>query len=242
MVMQILGNNGSAIFTSSGKFVVPLGVSSVRVLVVGGGAGGGSGYAGGGGSGYVQVGEVVVEQFERINIVVGKGGQGSGHRVNDQSQTATAGERSAFGQYHTSNGGVAPTSNWQGSQGGSGGGGPSHPNTGTSGAGGTDGGAGNNAWQSGGNGQGTYSNSLRIFKRNSFVPGSGGAGGSIAFGHVGGGGGGGLLVNGKGPAGGNGQYARGGAGYGAGGGGGYLLGNHWFGGGNGADGLVYVEW
>ena len=58
-------------------FFVPLGMSSVRVLVVGGGAGGGSGHAGGAGSGYVQAEEVAVEQFERVPITVGKGGQGS---------------------------------------------------------------------------------------------------------------------------------------------------------------------
>ena len=214
------------------------------MLVVGGGAGGGSGRAGGAGSGYVQVKEVAVERFELITIVVGKGGQGSGHRVNDGTQNATAGERSAFGHYLTANGGVAPTSdNLRGSAGGSGGGGPSDSNYATrSGNGGSDGSEGNSAWQSGGSGQGTYSNRLTIFKHNVLAPGRGGTGGSIQYGYVGGGGGGGVLINSKGPAGGNGQYARGGTGYGAGGAGGYVLGNHWFEGGNGADGLVYVEW
>ena len=217
------------------------------MLVVCGGAGGGSGYAGGAGSGYVHAEEVAVEQFERVLIKVGKGGQGSQFKIDNSTQTATAGEPSAFGHYLIANGGVAPMSNWQGSAGGSGGGGPStssNYNYGTtnSGNGGSNGSEGNSAWQSGGSGQGTYSNKLTIFKHNVFAPGSGGTGGSIQYGYVGGGGGGGVLVNGNGPAGGNGQYARGGTGYGAGGAGGYLIGNHWFGGGNGADGLVYVEW
>ena len=233
--------NGSAIYTSSGKFIVPLGVSSVRVLLVGGGAGGGSGHAGGGGSGYVQAEEVAVEQLERVPITVGRGGQGSMHRLSNNAQTGTAGESSAFGHYLIANGGDVPTSNWQGATGGSGGGGPSS-NSSTSGSGGTNGGAGANAWQPGGNGQGAYAHKLRQFKLNSFSAGRGGAGGSIAQGQVAGGGGGGVLMNDKGPAAGGGQFARGGSGYGAGGGGGYVLANHWFGGGNGTSGLVYVEW
>ena len=101
---------------------------------------------------------------------------------------------------------------------------------------------GSNVWQPGGSGQGAYAHKLRQFKLNSFSAGRGGAGGLIAQRQVAGGGGGGVLINDKGPAAGNGQFARGGSGYGAGGGGGYVLGNHWFGGGNGTYGLVYVEW
>ena len=183
VVMQIVGPNGSTIYISSGEFIVPLGVSSVRVLVVGGGAGGGSGYAGGGGSGYVQVEEMSVRHFQRITIVVGKGGQGSGYKGGDGTQNATAGGLSAFGHYLFANGGIAPTTSWQGSAGGSGGGGPSGFNS-LSGAGGTDGGAGVNAWQNGGSGQGIFSNRLKNFKLNSFAPGSGGASGTIASGQV----------------------------------------------------------
>ena len=105
----MLDKNGSAIYSSSGKFVVPLGVSSVRVLVVGGGAGGGSGHAGGGGSGYVQLEKMAVEQLERVPITVGRGGQGSLHRLSNNAQSGTAGEPSAFGHYLIANGGDAPT-------------------------------------------------------------------------------------------------------------------------------------
>ena len=80
------------------------------------------------------------------------------------------------------------------------------------------------------------------FRYNTFAPGAGGVGAQLSRAEIGGGGGGGVLMNGGGPSGGNGQYAKGGAGYGAGGGGGYFLNGHWAAGGNGADGLVYIEW
>ena len=132
--------------------------------------------------------------------------------VNDNTQTATVGERSTFGHYLTANGGVAPTTNWQGAAGGTGGGGHS-PNGGMSGAGGTHGSSGIAAATAPGVGQGNYTNRLTISNAGLLTPGSGGAGGFIAYGHVAGGGGGGVLMIGKGPTGGNGQFSRGGTGY-----------------------------
>ena len=67
--------------------------------------------------------------------------------------------------------------------------------------------------------------------------------------YMGGGGGGGVLMNGEATSGGRGQYGNtfGGNGYGAGGAGGSSVQISSFGcpnyaGGDGADGLVYVEW
>ena len=221
----------------------------MRALAVGGGAGGGSGHAGGGGSGYVRVEELAVTPLAQFRVTVGRGGCGSTMKIGDDaSQNGGADGRSAFGSLLSADGGTALTS-WQyGGSGGSGGGAPWYDSSsGTSGAGGTDGanGANSASGHNGGTGQGMYSDRLRSFKLNVFTAGSGGAGASGNW--MGGGGGGGVLMNGEGPSGGRGQYGNtyGGNGYGAGGAGGsyvFIVGHPSYAGGDGADGLVYVEW
>ena len=229
---------------------MPPGVNSLRVLAVGGGAGGGSCYAGGGGSGYVRVGQFVVTPLTQFSVTVGRGGRGSTMKMGDAAQNVGSGRSSSFGSLLSAEGAAAMDC-CNGGNGGSGGGaGIGNSVQGISGAGGTDGGNGGNSatGQTGGIGQGTFSAQLHIFTLNMFISGSGGAGANGV--NIGGGGGGGVLMNGEGPSGGRGQYGHtfGGVGYGAGGAGGsYVnwqsnLGYPCYAGGDGADGFVYVEW
>ena len=229
---------------------MPPGVNSLHVLAVGGGAGGGSCYAGGGGSGYVHVGEFVVTPLTQISVIVGRGGRGSTMKMKDDTQNVGGGGNSSFGSLLFAQGAVAMGC-CNGGNGGSGGGaGLKSSVSGFTGDGGTDGENGGNTatGQTGGIGQGTFSDQLRVFTLNTFTAGSGGAGVNGVY--IGGGGGGGVLMNGYGPSGGRGQFGNtfGGVGYGAGGAGGYhanydaYMGNPCYAGGDGADGLVYVEW
>lgn len=236
------------IFTSSGTFTVPGGVTSVRVLCVGGGGGGASGHQGGGGSGYVSANTVSVTPGQTITVTVGQGGTGAQQVVSTNTIIGiTPGGASSFGSLVTANGGQVVTQvNQTGNDGGSGGGGSC--NSGSNGGdGGTNGSNGGSCSYSGGNGQGgTFSSGFGLFTANTISAGAGGAGGGPT--HAGGGGGGGVLINGTGPTAQSGPQsysAQGGVGYGGGGGAGtYNSGAgavRWEGG-NGADGVVYVEW
>ena len=246
---------------------MPPNVHRVRVLVVGGGHGGGSGSTGGGGSGFVSIGELDVQPGEMIEIAVGSGGAGSEYIICSYYcawiQKSKTGETSSFGNYLTADGGVSrPTSGdnhrLSGGSGGSGGGAPCGGSctSGNGGSGGFDGFNGttpDNGAYSPGKGQGGFAVKLRtMFRYNQLTPGEGGQGFSASNWGAGGGGAGGVLLNNRGPSSvGFGQNgAAGGRGYGAGGGGGksmhYRVGNeefvHSYAGGNGANGLVYVEW
>jgi hypothetical protein len=70
------------LFTASGTFTVPSGVTSLKVTAVGGGGGGGAGTAGnpitggGGGGGAVCVGYVTVTSGASVAVTVGQGGTG----------------------------------------------------------------------------------------------------------------------------------------------------------------------
>ena len=249
ILCQSAGGHSFALFTSNLTFTVPPGVNSLHVLAVGGGAGGGSCDGGGGGSGYVHVGEFVVTPLTQISVKVGRGGSGSTMKMADNTQNVGGGGNSSFGSLLTAAGAVAMGCCNGGNGGSGGGGGAVNGNSAISGAGGTDGGNGGDtaSGQTGGIGQGTFSDQLRVFTLNTFTAGSGGTGVSGVY--IGGGGGGGVLMNGQGPSGGRGQFGNtfGGVGYGAGGAGGIHLfdankGYPCYAGGNGADGLVYVEW
>ena len=69
---------GSEFFTSSGTFVVPTFVQSVRVLAIGGGGGGEGGDFSGGGGGYVQCGTFNITSVKSVAVIVGAGGDGGG--------------------------------------------------------------------------------------------------------------------------------------------------------------------
>lgn len=94
--------------------------------------------------------------------------------------------------------------------------------------------------------QGSYAPALALFSVHAVTAAPGGAVGTSS--HAGGSGGGGVFLDGTGPGGANGAVpasGKGGAGYGGGGGGGGYDGATdpaRFAGGNGAAGLVYLEW
>ena len=245
----------------SGTFVVPAGKSSVRVLAVGGGGGGaGENYYGGGGSGFVSGGTFTVIPASEYQVTVGSGGRGGYLNSAGSYIHATSGGPSRFGLLVTPDGG----SGWRfdaGQNGGSGGGaGYSQlnfdpcPTGGTGGSGGSAGGDCSIAGGSG-TGQGSFDYTFIIFTRFPFTAGDGGRralciqtdGYYVSFG----GGGGGVVMNGEGPIAQDGLgtlcSGRGGKGYGAGGGAGGRNAesvNTYSGiiGGNGAAGLVYIEW
>ena len=237
--------SGSFLFTEpSGVFVVPNGVTTLRVIAIGGGGGGANGHQGGGGSGYVARAELPVTPGQQIAVVVGRGGSGAQTYFDNDIFGLTSGEASSFGTVLTAQGGgIVAGINTPGGNGGSGGGGSC--NSGYSGgAGGTAGSGGNGCTYGGGAGQGgSFTSGFTTFVRRMITAGPGGAGGNSS--HSGGGGGGGILIDGVGPSAGSGPQSysgRGGVGFGAGGGaGGYDGGSRWAGG-NGADGVVYVEW
>jgi hypothetical protein len=232
-------------FTQSGTFVVPQGVSQVRVLCVGGGGGGGNGHSGGGGSGFVATGTFSVSQGQSIAVTVGQAGNGAIQQTDNSVVGISPGGSSSFGNLLSAGGGQVVTSSGStANSGGSGGGGSCNGGT-TGGNGGTGGSNGGSCTYSGGAGQGNYVPALSLFVHSSVSAGSGGLGGSSS--HAGGGGGGGVLIGGAGPVGADGPQSwsgKGGNGYGGGGGaGGYSSSsNIRHAGGNGAPGVVYVEW
>jgi hypothetical protein len=124
------GSTGSGtfaqVFTSSGTFTVPAGVTAVKVTVIGGGGGGmgwGANYSGGGGGGGVAVKYITsLTPGSAISVTVGSGGNGGDYLTNSG---ATSGGSSSFGSYCSATGGSA--------------GGGTYPNTGGAGGAGSNG-------------------------------------------------------------------------------------------------------
>lgn len=237
-------NSGSnhQLFDADGTFTPPSGVTTFTVMAIGGGGGGGGGHQGGGGSGYVSFGTFTVTG--PVAVTVGTGGTGAmGSSANDQP-SGTNGMASNFGSLLSAAGGqTTPGVNTRGGHGGSGGGGSG--NSGSGAAGGTNGGNGSAATYSGGTGQGAFDGQLAGFLAVTLTAGQGGSGGSSS--HGGGGGGGGVVVAGSSVSGAGGldaNSAGGGEGYGGGGGGGGCCQStpSRAGGGDGANGMVYIEW
>jgi len=203
------------------------------VLVVGGG-GSGAGYGGGGGgAGYVGV------QYTGLGgpVTVSVGGGG----VASYGSSAPGGT--------TCFGGICAGGGNGGNQLGSGGNGGSGGGTGGMSTSGWGGAWGGNSSDGQGYGQGNYQGAISNFKLNSVWAGGGGTGAHQMNWFIGGGGGG-ILFQGGGPYGGNDNGSglqTGGYGWGAGGGGASytgvcMRGCQTFTPGNGAPGLVYVEW
>lgn len=243
---------GFVAFEASGFFIVPTGVTSVTVLAIGGGGGGANGHQGGGGSGYVDAGVFAVSAGDSIAITVGTGGSGGNECIGCNTIVGlTAGTGSSFGALLSVDGGqVVDGINLSGNDGGSGGGASWNGGTTASTPGCTGGSGGSNGDScrfAGGIGQGDYTGLFSMFVENLLSAGVGGTGGTGDGIWNGGGGAGGILINGLGPSAGNGGAASsafGGLGYGAGGGaGGFVAdeGSSRYSGGNGADGLVYIE-
>lgn len=103
-------SGGIQVFERAGYFVVPEGVTSVKVTVQGAGGGGGvsSGTRGAGGGG-VATGVVSVTPHTQIYVQVGDGGAGQTWAISANSP-ATDGGVTAFGTYITCTGGVRGSS------------------------------------------------------------------------------------------------------------------------------------
>lgn len=231
------------VFTKSGTWTVPSGVTAINVLVMGGGSGGfngdgygedtGSGAAGGGGAG----GEMALKSLNVVSgnsyvITIGKGGA-----------AGKAGGTTSFGTLLSANGGGVAQYVQYGSSGGTGGGASTgygtHAGNGSYGGGGGAGGIGPAVRSSPGTGatnngeEGSETSGGAGGKGLAIAggTGAGGAGGTTTMSGQGGGGGGGGY-GGMGGAGGNGDwYGQGGGG----GGGGYGLNGN---GGKGGDALA----
>lgn len=189
------------IFTSSGTWTCPAGVTSVHVMVFGGGAGGmrgseDNGGAGGGG-GHMKSSTLTVTPGTRYPVTIGSGGAGG-----SSSATAGAGGATSFGTLLSANGGSIGSYN-VGGNGGTGGGGPGGFNS--------NGGTGSYG------GNGGHSNGGTAAGNGIAAAGGSGAAGAAGTGKYGGGAGGGGY-GGKGGNGGNDTSSHGGGG---GGGGGY---------------------
>jgi hypothetical protein len=230
----------SQLFTSSGTFNVPAGVTGVWVSGVGAGGGGSCRNAaatagGGGGSGeYVISFPVNVTSSGTVTVTIGAGGAGA---AGGAAAAGTAGGDTSFGSSISIAGGKAGTSAGVGGAGGgpkAGTGGPA-PGAGVSGTqesplhfgGGGGGGGGNTAATAGGAGASAGSN-------------AGTAGGAVAASNAGGGSGASTPwgAGGAGGTGGGAGTAATSTNYGAGGGGASGTAAA----GKGADGMVLVMW
>jgi hypothetical protein len=176
------------VFTSSGTWTKPAGITKIKVTVTGGGGGGGASdayygtAAGGGGAGGTSIKFIDVSAISSESITIGSGGAGG-----TGSSAGSTGGASSFGSYASANGG-AGGQNMSGGSGGDGGtassgdinikgggGGSANngsPNNATSGGGGASyfgggavgvndapqSGSGGNAYGSGGSGGQTYTN------------------------------------------------------------------------------------
>jgi hypothetical protein len=244
VVSQTTSNH--QVFTSNGNFIVPNGVSSIDVIAIGGGAGGSAGHSAGGSSGFVSHSiNQNVSAGDNITVTIGMGGTGG---IKSPMTQAGNGGNTSFGSYLTANGAQASNGNQSSNDGSGGSGGGGYGNSGyggNGGSGGSNGDAGNTG--SGTSGQGDYSSILANFNNISISAGSGGDKGSSS--HAGGGGGGGLLISGHSATqtatqGAGSSSGQPGLGFGAGGGaGGYTnSGSVYYTGGQGASGVVYIQW
>lgn len=196
---------GSVTFTSSGTWVVPIGIKSVQIFCVGGGGGGSNGYeyekndkykyygGGGGGAGYTTTKVASVIPGSTYTVIVGAGGA-SGYPGYSGGVSSVGTLCSASGGQYGANYDQAKNSSRNGGgSGGSGGGGGS---TSTGGVGGSDGSIGYTASGSTGNviyggaGQGTTTRAFGEASGTLYCGGGGGGNGG-ASGSTGGNGGGG---------------------------------------------------
>ena len=125
MTNSYVGDRGQ-VFTSTGTFTVPDGVTAVKVTVVGGGGGGGgtpsssgTGHTGGGGGGGVSIEYVTgLTPGGAVSVTVGAGGAGG-----TGNATGATGGTSSFGAYCSATGGAGGAGAGSGGYGGGGAGG-----------------------------------------------------------------------------------------------------------------------
>lgn len=248
---------GQVVFTSSGSWVVPTGVTSISAVCVGAGGGGGGSEesdetgGGGGGGGLSYVNSIPVTPGETLTITVGSGGGGGGVGGNGSA----GGSSSIFrgltdlvsanggsgGQNRGGGGGGGTVGLGTGGAGGSGGSGSDRDNNNAGGGGGAGGYSGN-----GGSG-GDHNNTSNA---TSGSGGGGGGGGGGTNNSTRGGGGVGILGEGSnGSAGGTNVSGGGGSGGAAGtntgglyGGGGRGAAGSENNGSSGAGGAVRIIW
>lgn len=183
---------GSQIFTSSGTFTAPDGVTAVQVFCVGGGSSGccnRSNSGGGGGGGYTTTKTVSVTPGNKYAVVVGAGGAETG---TEQGAQNAGGQSSFGGGLVAANGGG--TTGWKaGAPGGSGGGATQ------GGKGGKDGGSNGSDGESVGNdlpgGKGQGSTTRAFAETGGTLYSGGGGGGEGGAGGTGGGAEGGWSNN-----------------------------------------------
>ena len=202
------------LFTANGTFIVPAGISRIKVCVYGGGAGGNGNYistagGGGGGAGGYAEGIYTVSPLASYAVTVGSGGTGGVGNA-----FGIDGNNSSFGALISASGGTVGTLQYYSGIGGWGSGGYINTTLGNGGAG----------------GYSTYTSNNGT--------GGGGSGGTPITGGAGGGGGGGFGGGNGGSGIGSGFNAQ--PNSGAGGGGAGTGGTP--SGGNGAAGKVIVFW
>lgn len=213
------------VFTTSGTWNCPTGVTSAYVIVYGGGGGGGGGGytydggyygagGGGGGGGYMKAQNVTVTPGQAYPVTIGAGGTGRGGTTSFGTLISANG--GGAGSPASTNGGSSYLYGGAGGNGGSGGGGGGggggYSGVGGSGGTGDHGGAGG----AGGSSKGAGSSGKAGVSVAEIGNGAGGSGGTASSITSGGGGGGGGY-GGNGSKGTNGNYGAGGGG----GGGGY---------------------
>ena len=131
---SIILTPGAVTFTSSGTFVMPPGVSTLRVLAFGAGGGGGSGRkagttaqggAGGGGGACVPANVLGIAAGTSVTVTIGAAGAGGASQTtnNTNGTAGTAGGNSTFGSYVTAYGGGYGSGGGSALGGGGGGGG-----------------------------------------------------------------------------------------------------------------------
>jgi len=168
------------LFTSNGSFTVPSGITTIRVLCVGGGGGGTNGHSGAGGSGYLNTGTFAVTPGESFAVTVGRGGSAGATNSGNDIIWISAGSLSSFGSFlNCSVGGYTSCVSCAAGAGGSGGGGACIGNPFVGPDGGTNGANGNSCdFASGGAGQGSFTPHFTTVKHAVFSAGNGGAGGT----------------------------------------------------------------
>lgn len=106
------------VFTASGTWTRPTGITQVRVTVTGGGGGGGGGTNSyntgqGGGAGGTAIEIIDVSSVSSVTVTVGGGGAGAtGHTQNTSGANGSSGGTSSFGSYCSATGGEGGDEGW----------------------------------------------------------------------------------------------------------------------------------